>query len=237
MPTLTTASTDGLVKKDDTTDWATCRDAGTGTSNGATETNNAWGIESSQYSARGGGSTWRVTRSFFAFDTSGVTATVSTATLKIYGYTNGSADIIVVEATRPNLVTGIANADFDAITGFSAGNTMDGNATDYSNEFPTWSTSGYNSISLNGQARSDMVSQSILKVCLVEYDHDYLNVDPGGDGNVFYSGLYYQEYSGTGTDPVIDYTLAGYGHTVTGVTTANISKIKGVATALSLIHI
>ena len=128
-----------------------------------------------------------------------------------------------------NLIT----ADFDALPGFSAGNTMSGNVTDYSSEVTSWSTSGYNSITLNSTALSDLTSLNTFIVALVEFDHDYSNVAPAQDGTQRRVGLYYSDSSGTSLDPYIDYTLAatGYANNVNGVASANIGSVIGVATA------
>ena len=231
MPTIYAAVTDGAVmNRYQSGTWAACRDDSDGTHafhSTAQSNQAAWAYHSSGR----GGDLWSVGRSFFAFDTSGVTATVSSATLKIRGYSAGTGDIIAVKATKPDLSTDIATADFDAITGFSSGNSMAGNVTDYSSEVTTWSTSGYNDITLNAQALSDMVSGGVLAICIVNYDHDYLNSAPSETSVA--AGMYFSEYSSTSRDPYIDYTLATGPEvaTVSGVAEASISTVSGVANA------
>jgi len=231
MPTIYAADTDGLVEnRYQSGTWAACRDDSDGSHAHASISRisrTAWAYHTSGR----GGDLWSVGRAFFAFDTSGVTATVASATLKIYGFSASDSDIIVVKATKPDLSTDIATADFDAITGFSAGNSMAGNVTDYSSEVTTWSTSGYNDITLNAQALSDMVSGDVLAICIVNYDHDYLNSAPSEDSVA--AGMYFQEYSSTSRDPYIDYTLATGAEvaTVSGVAEASISTVSGVANA------
>ena len=160
MATIYASTTDGYVYKYVSDTWANVRDATSGTANStATRYNTAVKV---LHSGGRGGDTYFVGRSFFAFDTSVISVTPASATLKLYGYGNGGADVIAVKATMPDLSTGIASADFDAITGFSAGNTMSGNVTEYSLEITTWSTSGYNDIALNAAALSDMVSGGVF---------------------------------------------------------------------------
>ena len=107
---------------------------------------------------------------------------------------------------------------------------MSGNVTDYSSELATWTTSGYNEITLNAQALSDMVSGDVLAICIVNYDHDYLNSAPSETSVA--AGMYFSEYSSTSRDPYIDYTLAGAEvATVSGVAEASISTVSGVANA------
>jgi len=205
MATIYSATTDGYVYKYATDTWANIRDAGTGSSSSSTTHYYFRPIRTFHTSGRGG-NTYFVGRSFFAFDTSGISTAPSAATLRIFGYYIGSADVIAVKATKPDLSTGIANADFDAITGFTAGASMDGNVTDYSGEVTSWSTIAYNDITLNATALSDMASLSVFAVCLVEYDHDYLNSAPSGAD--FSSGCWFTDEELTSKDPYIDYTAA-----------------------------
>ena len=95
----------------------------------------------------------------------------------------------------------------------------------------TWTTSGYNEITLNAQALSDMVSGDVLKICVVEHDHDYSNSAPSNAD--FDNGCYFSEYSSTSRDPYIDYTLAAGAQVakVSGVAEASISTVSGVANA------
>ena len=205
MATIYSATTDGYVYKYATDTWANVRDAGTGGSSSSTAHYYFRPIRTFHTSGRGG-DTYFVGRSFFAFDTSGISTAPSAATLRISGYYLGSADVIAVKATKPDLSTGIANADFDAITGFTAGASMDGNVTDYSGEVTSWSTIAYNDITLNATALSDMASLSVFAVCLVEYDHDYKNIAPSGAD--FSSGCWFADEELTSRDPYIDYTPA-----------------------------
>ena len=231
MPSIYAASTDGYVYKAAAGTWSSIRDAGTGTVP-ATQPSRYFRAMRAFHNAGRGSDTYWVSRSFFAFDTSGVTATVSSATLKIYGFSSDDAGgVIAVKATAPDLSTDIAAADFDAITGFSTGNTMSGNVTDYSSELATWTTSGYNEITLNAQALSDMVSLDVLKICVVEHDHDYSNSAPSSAD--FDNGCYFTDNTGTSKDPYIDYTLAVGAEVakVSGVAEARISTVSGVANA------
>ena len=113
--------------------------------------------------------------------------------------------------------------DFDSIRGWSAGSSLDGLATIYGTFSGTWSTSGYNSFSDSWALRKNMQDNDVVIVCVMNYDYDYLNVQPDSD---YWNGLYYAEYTGGTRDPKIDYTL-GYGNTVKGVSAPSISRING----------
>jgi|TARA_Y100000296_G_C5148646_1_gene245184 hypothetical protein len=228
------AVTDGFVRRSGQSSWGNARDTADGTLAKPSDLQSSYAASAAMVSGRSGDE-WYVYRSFFAFDTSVVSGPVSSASLKLYGYVNGDGNVIAVKCDPTiglSLTTDVAVTDFDELENFVAGSTgsMNGVVTTYSAYVPTWSTIGYNSMSLNATARSDIEDDDLVIICLLEYDHDFLDVAPSAY-NAYRSGCYYQEQSGTGKDPYLDYTLAGYGHTVTGVTSANISKVKGVATA------
>ena len=82
---------------------------------------------------------------------------------------------------------------------------MESSVTKYSSEITSWSTTGYNDITLNAQALADMRDDNYLYVALVNFDHDLKDVEPTGLNQ---NGLYYLNQSGTDKDPYVDYTLA-----------------------------
>ena len=189
--------------------FALIRGAGTGNSTSSTGTASAYAIRSDVSAGRGGGSTYTVTRTFMYFDTSGISTDVQSATLKVYGYINGGGDIIAVKATSD--ISSLATSDFDAITGWdstsdgSGGGDNESNVTKYSDEIATWSTSGYNDITLTSTALANMRDDNTVYICLMNYDYDLKDIAPTGTNR---NGLYYVNYTGTSRDPYIDYTLA-----------------------------
>ena len=215
---------DGYVSKNGTT-WSATRDAGTGTSAGPNSTNRASAVMAYHTAGRGGDS-FTVSRAFFSFDTSKFKTAPSEARLLIYGRLNGNADVIAVKATAPDLSTDIAVADFDAITGFSAGNSMNGNVTDYSSEVTTWSTSGYNNIAMTADALADIASLDVFAVAIVQYDNDYLNVAPSEVS--LDAGMYFVEY-GSARAPVLQIT---YGNSINDVAAASLGNVMDVDTEI-----
>ena len=167
--------------------------------------------------------TYSINRYFIEFNTSGISVTPADATLSIYGFTNGTADFFPVKATFSD--GAIANGDFDAIDGWSAGADNSSNVTKYSSEVETWSTSGFNDITLNSDALSDMVSEDRFKICLIQAENDLANSD---NVSVKNTGLW-----STFNVIHLDYTAgsAGYSHKVLGVAAGSIGKVNGVATA------
>ena len=227
MPSIYSSTNDGQISKTSTTSWSDARDATAGDVSSTSGTVSTTAVYASHGSARGGGTNWRVYRSFFEFDTSGISVAPTDCDLKIYGRSSYTGDFFVVKSEQSNP---LAFADFDAITGWSAGADNESNVTKYSSERTTWS-SGYNTISLNSTALSDIASLDTFKICLINSQYDLPNTEPSSTtvGN----GLYFANYLGTSRDPYIDYTAAatGYSHNVIGVDASNIGKVIDVATA------
>ena len=166
--------------------------------------------------------TFDINRFFIEFDTSDISVTPADATLSIYGVTNTSADFFAVKATFSD--GSLANGDFDAIDGWSAGADNSSNVTKYSSEVTSWSTGAYNNITLTSDALSDMASVDNFKICLIQSDNDLANVEATtvvktGIDNINQIRLAYTEGS------------AGYTNNVLGVSSANIAGVNGVATA------
>ena len=232
-------SNDGFVAILGQSSWANARDATAGSFVGVGNTISSAFTQVHKTAGRGGGTLFGVYRSFMVFDTSGITGTVASATLSIYGVSQNDGSIIAVKSTAfgGDGGTALAKADIDAISGWSSGSSLAGSATTYgSNVFKppsdTWSTSGYNDFTATSDLLTDMQNDNVVIICFMNYTNDYLN--SALTANAFLdTGGHYANYTGTSRDPKIDYTLAatGYGDTVNGVAPANISKVNAVATA------
>ena len=218
MATIYANSTDGYIRNfvlGGT--WSAVRDA---TSASKNDTATRWA--SSIYS---GSLTFflntinNVTRAFFAFDTSGISSAPSAATLKLYGYgTFGTrADVWALKSDAFTDSGSLHNDDFNNITGWSTGSSdgsgagdNESNVTKYSNMYDVsedgWSASGYNDITLNSTALSDMASLDTLLICVMA-DRDLKDLHTGA-GDITYNGTHFQNYTGTSRDPYIDYTPA-----------------------------
>ena len=96
MATIYADASDGKVYKSNS-DWATARDATSGSSFSSTTSADAFGIRGERTSGRGGGYSYNIQRIFMKFDTSGISSNVDSATLKVYGYSNGGGDIITLK--------------------------------------------------------------------------------------------------------------------------------------------
>ena len=192
--------------------WAYARD-----DNGNSfDSNNTYDTEAiyHYYTARRG--QYGIRRAFLNFDASGISIAPSSATLKIYGRLNGEGDVIAIRSLHgPTL----SASDFNKIVGDGTAPTVvtqlgasDGNGAGtlasvpgltYSNALTTWSISGYNDIPLNATALANMASLSLFQVCLMNYEHDYLDQD---GTTIQRNGVFWSETFLTGYDPYIDYT-------------------------------
>ena len=95
-------------------------------------------------------------------------------------------------------------------------------STAYSGEVTTWNLNANNAITLNSTALTDIGNNDDFTVAVVEYDSDAQNTATSDSVS---AGVDYD------TTMFIDYTPSGYGHSVSGVASASISKVNTVATA------
>ena len=172
------------------------------------------------------GSTVHISRAFFQFAVpEDAPSNISSLTLNIKDdNTSGTApsdnelDIIVIEGTQtvPN-PAGNNALIYNDFTGHTSGwnNT---NVTAYSDEVSysttTWSTSDYNTITLNANARSAFTPGSDFKVVIMSYHFDYLDSVPtsGYDESIDMR----LQGSGTSNDPYIEYEEAAAPRDITG---------------------
>jgi hypothetical protein len=191
-------SADGWVTVANTTSWALARDASTGTAD-HNDTSQQYAIRARKV-ASGRGLQWRVARAFFAFDTSAITAIPVSGTLNIVGHNSGTANIRVVKSIHN---TTLANADFNAITGWTSGDNSS-NVTYYeTRKITAWSTSAYNSIALSQTALSDIASLDTFKLCLLEADYDLTDTEPSTGVDIYSGCIFVEDTSGT-RDPYIE---------------------------------
>ena len=213
MPNIYGSTGDGYATSNAQASWETARNHA-----GITYDNNnsrdSAPILLEHLSAKGGGGTnTNFRRAFMYFDTSGISVTPSEATLKIRGYANGGADVIAVRSTAADpIVAGGFNDLYGASTalgnsdGSGAGTLAGVSGLTYSSAITSWDTSAYNNIALNSTALADMVSLDDFKICLMDYDYDYLDISPTPNFEQM-TGLYWSEGVSESLHPYIDYTV------------------------------
>ena len=227
------SAADGIVYATDGISWNNVHDATTGTADDD-DSFETVAIRSGCITAKGV-TTYLVSRAFINFDTFRISATPSAATLYVYGYTNGTGDVIAVSGSQAtgDGYSALGSGDFDSFENSGAGwdgdtPTATGYTTQpYTDAETTWSTSGYNSMTINSVGLADMARLDDFKICLMNYDYDWKDVSPGTGTCVDHkNGMRFGE--NTGYEPYIQWT--GYGNTVGGIIAANIDSIKGVQT-------
>jgi hypothetical protein len=166
----------------------------------------------------GRGLAYSIYRTFIYIDTSGITGTVTAASINVKGNTNGGSRAILTPSTAfsGDGSTNLAGDDFD---------NLDFN-TDYASSFTTWNTSTNNSITLASTALSHIQNNDYFICALIDHDHDYSNSDPGTATSEIWG-------VGFATTPYLDYTESTpSGPTnislLSGVAKANISKVNNI---------
>jgi hypothetical protein len=189
---LTSAVTRGSVRSSSSTEgfpfdpWTfDVRDGNGGFFSAAVNTNNTAAINVRDTYTSGLDITTRIcARYFLAFNTSSITESVTSAALYIFKQTAGlgNGDFMPVKATAPTTSTNITTADYNAIFQYETGYAMDsntfGNVVDYA-DLPTLGTvNGWNAVTLNAAACTDINTLTEFKLALVNYTYDYLYQEP-----------------------------------------------------------
>jgi len=181
MPSIAASTSDGHIAKSGNGTWASVRDATDGDT--VSNTNFGGGYDvGSQGKGVGFAGQYTVKRSFFQFNVAGI-SNITELTMSVYGNSSGGGNVRAVKPTPASFASGLGVEDFDAIDGFSAGNTMAGNVTDYTDTSFVIANSVANEIYLNAAAVNDANATSKLSVCLVGDDFDYRNIDPSTAGD------------------------------------------------------
>jgi len=226
--------------------WAACRNSATGSYTRENTIYDPDAVTVRKWSSAGDGR-FQIQRAFFTCNSVGQLygECVTSAKLRIYGTTYGSGDLVVVKSNNPWPGGTLSTSSFNIIDGWNSSFGPD-DLTVYSSEITSWSTSGYNEITLNSRAMRDLEKTGgtdFFHICLMEYDHDYLGVEPfeGSASGLLANGNYW--YYSTDAHPttyqafwpeIVCETTSGpcgYGNDVNAVVTANIDKIIGVSTA------
>ena len=229
MQTITADTGDGYINSENTA-WNTLHDATTGTN--VNSTDQRYNLTVRTTCAQVGRTyTFGIGRYFMKFDTSGISVAPSSATLKIKGFDQTSGDVIAIKGTALGGGT-LATSDFNNFDGYASGWTSS-DTTPYSAEVSTWTHNSYNDFTLNSDALSDMASLSTFYVVIMNHTYDYLDVVPVSGRSCAsneFNGMYFSDAGGSYV-PYIDYTAAGYTHTISAVAPSDIGMVNGVATA------
>lgn len=189
--TAYSSTADGYVTVTDA-DWDTARNAETGDDRGYGDHNVGLAFCGSLMG------NYMIFRSFFYFDTSGITGTVTDVIANIYGSsTSGSPEVCLQEGTQSAT---LAHADYDAFSG------------SYFGKLATWTTSGYNEITFDSAGKTYVENNldGECKICGREYTHDYADSAPAGTN---WRGCWFADEEGTTKDPYLEITVSSGGQT------------------------
>ena len=141
-------------------------------------------------------------RAFFFFDLSAIPAAaeILSATLKVSGYWKGGNTVCAQKGTQADPIT---LNDYQAFEGDPFGTVI----WEYSSASPY----PVNAIELNAAGLSfvDACKGGVAKICLREYGHDYLNVEPAVNDD-FENGGWFTEAAEEGNRPRITITYQAY---------------------------
>mgnify|MGYP003130450340 CR=1 FL=1 len=176
-----------------------------------------------------GSLTHAMRRTFLYFDTSGLTGTISNASLNIEGVTNHTADVIVLKSTAfgGDGGTALATSDFFSTIDFS---------TAYSSEYD-WVV-GTNDIDLNSTANTDIQNDDAFICAIVEHDKDYSNTAATSatsrqNGIAFGTTitLTYTEAAASGPANLTSFNSIAKASitSINGITMANITTLNGIS--------
>jgi len=214
----------GMVGYTGTTSFSNTRNQSTGN----VISNNNTGTQRYVYNylfAGGKGSEWTINRAFFAFDMTTYQTGYTISGLKFYYKPTtsgaGTCKVAVVQSTaQGNADTNLGYGDYDSFD-----DSVAYGATDGSLVWQDSTTLSY--FDLNSTAISAITSTGYLKLCILEWTHDYndnapfFNTNISGFGNGAIGDRFYLDFTATPT---------GYGNDVIGVSSSNISEVISVST-------
>ena len=200
-----------------------------------------FGPRAESASFRGG--IYFITRAFFDFNLSGVSIpagqTITEAFFKIKTATNGGHDNIVVKSAHdPSTTSDSWFSTWLTGQGITLSGWSSSDVTAYSSNYTAASGGSFSTVTLNSTALTDLNSaagtSTPFKIAVINYDFDYLDVDPQPSSGLQRTGCFFADSSNSARRPSITLTIGtastGYGSNVIGVASSDIAKVNGVAT-------
>lgn len=188
--TVYSGTSDGEVLNDVTggtasTLWSSARNSTSGYSLTSTASSGHIGYVGCVYDE--GTYEYMIARSFFYYNTSSISGTITAVSNFIYGYYLAMSNVCAQKGTQADTLT---IADYDNFSGSEYGHV-------------TWGTGAYKQITFNSTGISDINTSGTTKVCCREYAHDYSNSMPSSSYNNF---GYFSDNTGTSYDPYLSIT-------------------------------
>jgi len=214
MPDLVANTTDSYCNCVPQGTFETARDHAGSSAGDPTRTKDNYTMGSLYFSRRG---FYIMYRSYYVFNCGGISVAPASATLKIAGFQQSSANVIAVKSAADIELHSSDYRDGLADISSAVDTALTNSAGDGSGSFaslgiaymdsPTssWSTTSYNEMAFNATALADMASLIAFKVCVMEYDHDFLDVE--NTTGVLVNGSYWAD-EGLAKMPTLSYTEA-----------------------------
>ena len=242
MPEITSNTTDGDQSSgiiSHGSGWNAAHD-NTGQGNpSVTRTNSAFsGPRAVSATSRGG--IYFITRNFFDFDVSGISGTVTEARFSAKTLTNGGHDAIVLKSGHDPSDTSTKwfSTWLTGLGGTTSGwSNSDSQVVAFSSNVTVASNGNFTNYDLNAAGLAHLNSiagtSTLFKIVLMNYDVDYLDVDPATAGISQVTGMYFANDTTAGNRPHLEFaaSAAGYGNAVMGVASGDITAVNGIATA------
>jgi len=200
-----------------------------------------FGPRAESASFRGG--IYFISRAFFDFDLSGVDLSggnsITAASFSIMTDTNGGHDNIVVKSGHdPSTTSDSWFSTWLTGQGITLSGWSSSDVTAYSSNYTAASSGVFSVVTLNSNALSDLNTNAgtstPFKIAVINYDFDYLDVDPQPSSGLQRTGCFFADSSNSARRPSITLTIGtastGYGSNVIGVASSDIAKVNGVAT-------
>ena len=207
MATVYANTSDGSQTSPLRTSWNDAHDhVGQGNPSTTAATLSSNGIRYEYVTARGAAK-YYLCRSFFDFNTSGISSAPSSATFKLKAYNQNNASPCIIAKSGHNPSAPLTDWFSTWITG--QGVTLSGwgasDITAYSSSTAINSVGSYTDFTLNSDALSDMASLSTFKICVL-HSSDYNDVAP--TSGTPRTGFYFRNTTDAANRPYIDYTAA-----------------------------
>ena len=125
--------------------------------------------------------TTQIERGAIEFDTSDITETPTSATIKLHGHSTSSPHIRIIGVEASFATDGaIVTGDWDSWNEASPVNYTDILGISASIGSTDWNDDSYNTFTLTAAAKAAMVSQDVIQIIWLEYDNDYDRTSSGG---------------------------------------------------------
>ena len=242
MPDVTSNTTDGYNHSGalaSSLGWDNAHDsAGSGNPSTTTTNSGFFGPRAQFTTFRGG--IYFINRCFFDFDLSGVSSGVTAVNFKTVTDTNGGHDAIVLKSGHDpsNASTKWFTTWLTGLGGTISGwSNSDSQVVPYTSNVTVAAANSTTTYAFNSQGVTDVNSlagtSTAFKIVLMNYDFDYLDVDPAPSSASQITGINFADHGTVSKRPFLEITVgtAGYGHKVINVPASDISKVIGVATA------